>query len=319
MTLHKLMTHAVLMPSGNYIYKFKKELDYKVIIVDECSMAPKYFVDKLLAFDNIYVLFCGDPFQIPPIDKDEDNHLLDKPHVFLDEIMRQSAESGIIRLSMLVRNHKDYSDFKADDVRILNKKELTTGVLNWGDINICSTNNTRRYVNQTLRALRDFPQDTVVPEDKLVCLRNYWDIQSIDGNALTNGTIGYVDNIRDSVITFPRSLSNATKVPIYYVNFKSETGHEFNNLELDQKNLLAGEFSIDALSRYKLLKSKKYNQFIPLEFDFGYAITGHRSQGSQWNKVCVIEESFPFSREEHARWLYTTITRAIDKLILVQK
>ena len=60
----------------------------------------------LLFSHNVYVICLGDPFQLPPIEKDEDNHLLDNPHIFLDEIMRQATESGIIRLTMDIRDKK---------------------------------------------------------------------------------------------------------------------------------------------------------------------------------------------------------------------
>ena len=43
-----------------------------------------------------------------------------------------------------------------------------------------------------------------------------------------------------------------------------------------------------------------------------------RVSGSEWDKVLVIEERFPFDREEHARWLYTAITRAAEKLVLIK-
>ena len=57
---------------------------------------------------------------------------------------------------------------------------------------------------------------------------------------------------------------------------------------------------------------------MPIEFNYGYAITCHRSQGSQWDKVLVLEERFPFEAEDHKRWLYTAVTRAADKLVLVR-
>ena len=60
------------------------------------------------------------------------------------------------------------------------------------------------------------------------------------------------------------------------------------------------------------------NFSLPYEFLYGYAITGHKSQGSQWGKVLVIEENFPFDRTEHAKWLYTCITRASSKAVLVR-
>jgi ATP-dependent exoDNAse (exonuclease V) alpha subunit len=57
----------------------------------------------------------------------------------------------------------------------------------------------------------------------------------------------------------------------------------------------------------------------PNEFDYGYAITCHKSQGSEYDKVIVLEEYLKGdSKEEHARWLYTAATRAAKKLIVVR-
>jgi hypothetical protein len=72
---------------------------------------------------------CGDPGQLPPINKNEDNHLLDIPHIFLDEIMRQEEQSEIIKLTMDLREGKPLTYFKGKEVQILNKNELSTGML----------------------------------------------------------------------------------------------------------------------------------------------------------------------------------------------
>ena len=66
---------------------------------------------------------------MPPINKDEDNHLLDNPHIFLDEIMRQEDESEIIQLTMDIRNGKPLKHYIGKEVQILDKEELTTGML----------------------------------------------------------------------------------------------------------------------------------------------------------------------------------------------
>ena len=57
---------------------------------------------------------------------------------------------------------------------------------------------------------------------------------------------------------------------------------------------------------------------LPDSFAYGYAITCHKAQGSEWDKVLVLEEKFPFDKEEHKRWLYTAVTRAAEKLVLVR-
>jgi exodeoxyribonuclease-5 len=115
---------------------------------------------------------CGDPGQLPPINKNEDNHLLDIPHIFLDEIMRQEEQSEIIKLTMDIRAGKPLNHFIGKEVQILDKDELTTGMLMWADQIICSTNATRIALNKQMRTLLgrgDNPEDG----DKVICLRNY--------------------------------------------------------------------------------------------------------------------------------------------------
>jgi len=52
------------------------------------------------------------------------------------------------------------------------------------------------------------------------------------------------------------------------------------------------------------------------EFDFGYALTVHKAQGSQWDEIVLFDESYAF-REHRARWLYTAITRAAERITIV--
>ena len=87
---------------------------------------------------------------------------------------------------------------------------------------------------------------------------------------------------------------------------------------MDTKEILTGERGLDNKTIYRLMRSKKYSYLVPMEFTYGYCITCHKAQGSQFNKVLVIEEGFPFERTEHARWLYTAATRAINKLVIVR-
>ena len=52
------------------------------------------------------------------------------------------------------------------------------------------------------------------------------------------------------------------------------------------------------------------------EFTFGYCLTVHKAQGSQWDNVYLFDESFVF-REDRRRWLYTGVTRAAEKVTVV--
>lgn len=196
MTAHKLLYKAKPMPNGTYKFIPKLSLeDYKVIVVDEVSMLPKPMWEKLISH-GIYVLATGDPGQLPPINPDDDNHVLDNPHVFLDEIMRQAQDSEIIRLSMWIREGKPLAQFpcKNEQVQIFTKDQVVSGMYGWADQILCATNNMRNEINSIVRNQKGFGPE---PEkgDKIISLRNHWEFFSYTGDwALTNGSIGIIDS-----------------------------------------------------------------------------------------------------------------------------
>ena len=318
-TLHKLLYKSIPKESGGFVRIPNPSIPYKIVVVDEVSMAPKTLMD-LLFKHNVYVICLGDPFQLPPVDKKEDNHLLDAPHIFLDEIMRQAQESEIIQLSMAIRENRPIEVFQGKEVQILNKEELNTGMLTWADQILVATNATRVSINTQMRKLLNFgekPQDG----DKIICLRNYWDCFSDNEEPLVNGTIGI---LKDSFLT-KRYLPNIVKstdglshIDLIVGDFISDSGMYFHSLEMDKKMIDTGEFSLDWKTVYQLNRNPKTRDIPPLEFTYGYAITCHKAQGSEWDKVLVIEEKFPFDKIEHARWLYTAVTRSSEKLVLVR-
>ena len=318
-TLHKLLYKSIPKESGGFVRIPNPSIPYKIVVVDEVSMAPKTLMD-LLFKHNVYVICLGDPFQLPPVDKKEDNHLLDTPHIFLDEIMRQAQESEIIQLSMAIRENRPIEAFQGKEVQILNKEELNTGMLTWADQILVATNATRVSINTQMRKLLNFgekPQDG----DKIICLRNYWDCFSDNEEPLVNGTIGI---LKDSFLTkrylpsIVKSTDGLSYIDLIVGDFISDSGMYFHSLEMDKKMIDTGEFSLDWKTVYQLNRSPKTRDIPPLEFTYGYAITCHKAQGSEWDKVLVIEEQFPYPKEEHARWLYTAITRASEKLVLVR-
>jgi ATP-dependent exoDNAse (exonuclease V) alpha subunit len=54
-----------------------------------------------------------------------------------------------------------------------------------------------------------------------------------------------------------------------------------------------------------------------VEFDYGYALTVHKAQGSQWPNIFIVDESMKF-RHDWRRWLYTAITRASEKVVILK-
>lgn len=315
-TLHKLLYKSVPRPDGTFFRMPVETIPYKIVVVDEISMVPKTLINQLAKYD-IYVLGLGDPFQLPPIDKNEDNHLLEYPHVFLDEIMRQAADSEIIQLTMKIRNGEKITPFKGKEVQVLSKNEINTGMFIWADQILVATNAMRNQINTEMRTLlgrEGGPQDG----DKIICCRNYWDDMGTEGGFLVNGTIGYLKDIYPSFVPIPSFTGyKNSSVDVICGNIVTDTEEEFHNLKMDKLMITHGEKSLDSKTQYILGRNPKYQHLIPYEFLYGYAITCHKAQGSEWGKVLVIEEKFPFNKEEHARWLYTACTRASEKLVLI--
>lgn len=318
-TAHKLLYYSKLLPNGRYLHQPKLRLDisYKLIIVDEISMLPKQMWELLLAH-KIPIICCGDPEQLPPIDPDTNNHVLDKPHVFLDEIMRQATESEIIRLSMFIREGNELQNFKCvnKQVQVIQKKEVITGMYEWADQILCATNKTRVEVNEAMRTLRGF-KPTPQNQDKIISLSNHWEFGSTIGTPLTNGSIGTLEESWIDYMYLPRYISTEP-LQIMYTNMITEDGEKFINIPIDYKFLCEGKSTLSSKQKYQMKKNQRCPD-PPFEFAYGYCITTHKAQGSEWNKILVFEEKFPFDKQEHKRWLYTAITRASEKIVVVKK
>lgn len=320
-TAHKLLFKAKPTANGGFVFQEKKVLDedYKVIVVDEVSMLPSSMWDILMKH-RVYVLACGDPGQLPPVNPEDTNTILDHPHVFLDEIMRQAQESEIIRLSMHVREGKPLSAFEAAgaQVQIFNKNELSIGMMTWADQILCATNETRNEYNQIMRQVKGFGPEPQIG-DKIISLRNNWEQFSTSGDwALTNGLIGTIADIEKKSFLVPKKISKKGLMPILCTTMSLDDGDMFEDLKVDYTCLTTGKPFLDPKETY-LMRRDKALPDPPLPFNYAYALTTHKAQGSEWAKVLVVEERFPFSAEDHKRWLYTACTRASEKLVVIKK
>lgn len=333
MTMHKLLYRSAQNEEGDFTFALKNSIDYSIIVVDEVSMVPKQMIRDLMTFPNIFCIFLGDPFQLPAIFPDSDNQLLEQPHVFLDEIMRQAKESDIIRTSMKIRAREGLTTYHGQDINIVKSSDLCTGMYDWADEILCATNNVRFDINKCMK--RNEANLNPKVGDKIICLQNKWETVSINDNPILNGTIGEIVRLRFEQIDykicggrskygrkfykFPRQIIST---PTIIVDLQTDDGDIYKDLRLDFNSIVKNQKTLTPLQEYQAnhsftRKGEHINPEAPIEASFGWAITTHRAQGSQWNKVTVIEEGFPFSKEEHARWLYTAVTRASKKCTLV--
>ena len=246
MTAHRLLYQSYPRKDGTFFHKPKYPLDfpYKLIIVDEISMLPKEIWELLLSH-KIHVIALGDPGQLPPIG--EDNGILAHPHIFLDEIMRQAQESEIIRLTMDIRDCKPLSLFKGNEVQIIDKKDIVSGMYTWADQVLVAKNETRRVTNQMIRDyLYGVGTDTTPIEgDKVICLRNDWENINEAGDMMVNGTLGFIHNIRynnNHPWLHPEMLADfipEERIPDFDAGAPIDLF--FRDLSLDNKLLTIGE------------------------------------------------------------------------------
>lgn len=317
MTAHRLLYKSHPRDDGTFIHIPVESLaPYKLIVVDEISMLPKKMWEQLLYY-KVHIIALGDPGQLPPVAA-ENNGALEHPHVFLDEVMRQAAESEIIQLTMDIRAGNPLQSKSGSEVRIVDRNELTKpGFLFWADQIICGKNDTRRYINQRMRESLWGDKYNIEPivGDRLICLRNDWELTNITGDALVNGLTGTLEAIEYG--EGPRLNPFMDKTPIIDFLPDYEGAGEFRGIEIDYKLIRDGETTVTRGYNSNWKKIPKV--FHPHEFDYGYAITCHKSQGSEFDKVIVLEEFLKSeTREGHARWLYTAATRAAQKLIIVK-
>lgn len=295
-TIHKLIYQTIVNHrTGEFRFLRKAKLSdhVKLIVVDEISMVPKDLLNDLQRY-GVPIIALGDPGQLEPIG-DTDNLLLKNPDIFLKEIHRQALGNSIIRLSMDIREGKPLKLIDNDPhIKIVKKDEVHFEMLNWADQILVSRNATRHGINDHMRKELGFSGEYPMVGEKMICLRNYWKKSNSDGYALTNGATGTVQSTK----TLSQYFYPNTTLIDFLPDFSDGV---FDKLKLNGK-VLKREGNV-----YQ--KGKKI-----FDFDFGYAITVHKSQGSQFPKVFVFNETLPHT--DHKRLLYTAVTRAEDQLVL---
>ncbi|TWD58247.1 exodeoxyribonuclease-5 [Agrobacterium vitis] len=262
-----------------------------LIVIDECSMVDEQLGRDLMSFGTP-ILVLGDPGQLPPV-SGGGFFTEQEPDYLLTDIHRQARDNPIIQLAMQIREgreitHGDYGE----TARVISKNEVTQDLVLNCDQVLVGTNKTRRRYNKRLRELKGFTADYPQSGDKLVCLRN----DQVKG--LLNGSLWQV-----------MTSSRETVKPGMNLLIKPEDD------DMDRGaakiKLLKAAFE-DVETEIPWTTRKRYD-----EFDYGYALTVHKAQGSQWNNVVLFDESWAF-RDTRERWLYTAVTRAAETLTIVR-
>ena len=176
----------------------------------------------------------------PVSDSTNENHnLLDNPHVFLTEIMRQAADNEIIRLSMDIRDGKSLTYSKGKDVWIIPKNKISDRIFLGADAILCGTNFTRQALNSQYRKKvfgNDVP-DYPINGDKIVCIKNNYDYCSNLQNPLINGQIGFISDIK--------TKETSVYKPELIADFTTTEDGQFISIPMDYKLFTCGEQTIN--------------------------------------------------------------------------
>jgi ATP-dependent exoDNAse (exonuclease V) alpha subunit len=289
-TIHSLIYSLVSEKEGEPTFMLDPESDAgaaDLIVIDEVSMVDEKLGQDLLSFGT-KVLVLGDPFQLPPV-QGSGFFTNAEPDVMLTEIHRQARDNPIIRLSLDIREGEYLERGIYGESRVIAREDVDRGEVLEADQVLVGRNKTRLEYNDRLRELKQLPHREPVKGDKLVCLRNN------PVKRLLNGQLWTVDTVK------PKAGGR------YILTLDpEEPGMKAQAKVVTHKAFFSGEE--DQLG---WPERRGYD-----EFTFGYCLTVHKAQGSQWDNVYLFDESFVF-REDRRRWLYTGVTRAAEKVTVV--
>lgn len=257
----------------------------KLIIIDEASMVDDELGQDALSFGT-KILVLGDPFQLPPV-KGDGFFTSAEPDFMLTDIRRQAADNPIIWMSIQVREGRPLVLGDYGSSRIIRRPQLGQRVVMGADQVLCGMNKTRQTLNTRIRQLRGIDSPMPVAGDRLVCLKNNREKGLLNGSLWTADAVTLV---HDRVSMTVKSLDGMGDPGKLTVRKEFFLGTE--------KNL------------------QWYERKATDEMTFGDCLTVHKSQGSQWDNVLLMDESGVF-RENRANHLYTGLTRAAERVTIV--
>ena len=269
--------------------------DADLVVLDEVSMVNKEIADDLRSF-GCKILVIGDPGQLPPV-SGEGAFTNREPDVFLREIHRQAADSPIIELATLARQGKPLPNgYDKEGVRVLPLTKETQSLVYRPETQpICGLNRVRWVYNLRIRRMRGFAGEMPQPGERVICCRNNRE------EGLFNGGLG-------TLLKLEGEESEAWKLDVQMEDFDKP----HHGLLVDGY-LFRRHFTNGATQKMKLPRGMRLD-----EYDWAYALTCHKSQGSQFPDVTVIDDS-GFFRENRDKWRYTAITRSEANLSVLTR
>ena len=299
------------------------------------------------------LIIIGDRGQLPPIGLDR-SPALDESYMgrygrfmtaHLDTVVRQAAESGILTNATIVRRLIEQERVETprlrldgfDDVQRISGGELiealsdAIGRYGLDDVVVlCRSNKRANRYNAGIRASVLYREERLAKGDKLMVVKNCYqfleDIPDLD--FIANGDVAQLVKISryeeryglhfaEAVLSFPDYNDVEVTAKVILDTLDSEQP----SLGAQQQRALYEGVNADyadvrgARKRYQKVREDPY--YNALQIKYATAITGHKSQGGQWR--CVFIDN-PFWKEttlDDLKWLYTAITRGVEKIFFV--
>lgn len=298
-TIHSLIYSPIIDKKGEITgWDRRAEIKFDLIIIDEASMVDEEIWQDLLSY-QIPIIAVGDHGQLPPI-KGHFN-LMKRPDLRLENIHRQAQDNPIIKVATIARQHGVIPPLEFSPQVLKIKKtssEAAEKVAEWladyrsGMLILCGYNNTRVRLNTQIRENLGFDSSFPQSGDRVICLRNNHE------KGIYNGMLGTID----------------------FIDKKNKDWYLAEITMDEEKELYGGLIFVDQFNSQETLNFT--NQRSRLTggdlFDFGYALTVHKAQGTQAKKVVLFEERFAKSTDDDwRRWLYTAVTRAEEELYII--
>lgn len=311
-------------------------------------------LEYVYSADNCKLIFVGDKGQLPPVGMSEspalDLNFLKEHYSFdvvsaeLKDVVRQASQSGIVSLSMQLRTF--FEDIpllqlnQKDVIRVGGyelQESLEYEMNNFGQDNVMvvtRSNKRANLFNQQIRHRILWQEDDINAGDVLMVVHNnyFWLEPKSEAGFIANGELIKIQKIIKREEVFGFEFVDVLAKFLDYPNMdEQELKLHTRAIHSETANLPREElkqlfFTIASeeypLERNKKVRNKKIMEnpyFQALQVKFGYAVTCHKSQGGQWPVVFIDQGYFTpeMWTKEYMRWLYTAVSRASEKLYLV--
>jgi len=307
--------------------------------------------------NNCKLMLIGDQGQLPPVGSPNSvaldaHHLetysLDVTEIEMTQVVRQAENSGILYQATLLRKAMaaDSCELLAKipasrfpDIEIVSGEELLESIDNayykWGikeTIIITRSNKRANLYNQGIRARILDREEELERGDWLMISKNnyYWTEQNKQDGFLANGEMAEVKRVHDRTelygfdfcyveLGFPEHPNLELEAMILLNTLRTESPNLSREENEQLYNAVLEDYQDIEVKREKIQAIKKDSYYNALQIKYAYAITCHKSQGGQWHTVFLDGAFLPekMRNKEGFRWLYTAMTRATDKLYLV--